>query len=126
MRIVLADDSDSVIDVLAYALKQHGHDVFHAYDGIEALAAIQRHQPAVAIVDLHMPHLDGFGVARAVRSLWGSEAPYLIACSGFDGPMLKKQVYDAGFHQHLTKPFTVAQLLSVISLAPAPTFAAVA
>jgi CheY-like chemotaxis protein len=119
MRIVLADDSDSVIDALAYALKLHGHEVVHAYDGLEALAAIQRHAPQVAIVDLHMPHLDGFGVARAVKSLWGAEAPYLIACSGFDGPMLKKQVYDAGFHQHLTKPFTVQQLLSVIELAPA-------
>lgn len=118
MRIVLADDSDSVIDALAYALKLHGHEVFHAYDGVEALAAIQRHDPAVAIVDLNMPHLDGFGVARAVRSLWGRDAPYLIACSGFDGPMLKNQVFDAGFQQHLTKPFTIAQLLAVIRLAP--------
>ena len=118
MRIVLADDSDSVIDVLAYALKQYGHEVYHAYDGIEALAAIQEHLPAVAIVDLNMPHLDGIGVARAVRSLWGADAPYLIACSGFDGPKLKKQVFDAGFQQHLTKPFTVQQLLAVIALAP--------
>ena len=119
MRIVLADDSDSVIDVLGYALKLHGHQVFHAYDGIEALAAIQRHAPEVAIVDLHMPHLDGFGVARAVRSLWGPEAPYMIACSGFDGPELKKQVFDAGYQQHLTKPIALSQLLAVIALAPA-------
>ena len=118
MRIVLADDSDSIIDALGYALKLHGHQVFHAYDGVEALAAIQRHTPEVAIIDLHMPHLDGFGVARAVRSLWGADPPYMIACSGFDGPYLKKQVFDAGYQQHFTKPIAVAQLLAVIALAP--------
>ena len=115
MKILIADDSDDVVFSLQLALHRLGHVAIGASDGAEALEAIERHHPDVAILDLDMPYVDGYGVALALRGQ-PDRRPHLIAYSGFGSPKEKALAFDVGFDQHVTKPVTIEQLAAVVEL----------
>jgi CheY-like chemotaxis protein len=80
-RIVVADDNRDSADSIAVLLRMSGHEVTVAYDGLRALAQIRTLRPHAAILDLRMPQLDGFQVARSARAE-GLRSLTLIALSG--------------------------------------------
>jgi DNA-binding response OmpR family regulator len=102
-RVVVADDNPSMTMALRMVLEMWGWDVVVAHDGVSAVAAVRKTRPAVALIDIGLPGLDGLEVARLVRA--GSVVPRrLVALSGFGDEQDRRRSYEAGFDSHLVKP----------------------
>ncbi|MEJ0034720.1 MAG: response regulator [Gammaproteobacteria bacterium] len=102
-RVLIADDNPDVADSLAMLLEMEGHTVTVANDGTAALAAIETVRPAVALLDIGMPGLDGYEVARRARAMLQDKI-VLVAITGWGQQSDKTRASAAGFDHHLTKP----------------------
>lgn len=114
LRVVVADDNRDAADTLADFLRLEGHEVGVAYDGEQALQQYEALQPGVVLLDIGMPRLDGYEVARRIRALplkEGASAPMLIALTGWGQASDKAEAEAAGFDRHLTKPVDPDELL---------------
>jgi two-component system CheB/CheR fusion protein len=103
LRIVLVEDSPDICDTLADLLRLEGHVVLCENEGVRGAAMIVQSCPDVAIVDVGLPGLDGYGVARAVRAARGSRVR-LIALTGYGRREDRLSAAEAGFDRHLVKP----------------------
>ncbi|HZO21995.1 MAG TPA: ATP-binding protein, partial [Steroidobacteraceae bacterium] len=103
-RILVVDDNIDAAETLATMLAYSGHDVRVANGGREALAAAREFAPGVMILDLGMPEMDGYAVARAVRADAQLASILLIALSGYGQPDDRRRTAAAGFDAHLVKP----------------------
>ena len=104
LRIVVVDDNHDAADALAMLLGCLGADVIVAYDGAGALESIRARRPRLAIVDLGMPVIDGFELARRVRSDRRLDGVTLAALSGWGQEHDRARSREAGFDHHLVKP----------------------
>jgi CheY-like chemotaxis protein len=104
VRVVVADDNADAADSLAALLRAVGHEVRVAHDGQEALDVARSFRPAVALLDIGMPGLNGYEVAKRIRSEpWGGGV-LLIAVTGWGQQEDRRRAFEAGFDGHLTKP----------------------
>ena len=103
LRVLVADDNRDAADSLARLLSLYGHDVRVAYDGAQALELAGEWRPAVAILDIGMPLVDGYEAARRLRAKHG-RAIALIASTGWGQEADRQRAAQAGFDRHLTKP----------------------
>ena len=104
--------------MLAALLRHYGHEVLAVADnGREALELIGRLRPSVAILDIGLPQLDGYQVARRIRQELGQEI-YLIALTGYGRDEDHAQVIQSGFNHHLVKPVMIGQLDEVLRKLP--------
>jgi len=103
-RILVVDDNVDAAESLGTMLAYSGHDVRVAHGGVEALTAAREFAPNVMILDLGMPEMDGYAVARAVRSDPKIASTRLIALSGYGQPDDRRRTADVGFDEHLVKP----------------------
>jgi CheY-like chemotaxis protein len=103
-KIVVADDNRDSADTLAVLLELEGHDVRIARDGAQALNAIMFFRPHVALLDIAMPGMDGYEVARRVRAARLPEPVTLVALTGYGQIQDKVRAMAAGFDHHLLKP----------------------
>jgi two-component system CheB/CheR fusion protein len=101
-RVVVVEDQDDARQMLSMLLESRGLEVATAADGIEGVALIERMRPDLALVDLGLPRLDGYDVARRVRASNGEI--YLVALTGYGQDTDVRAAMDAGFDEHLTKP----------------------
>src|SRR5437762_4850862 len=108
-RILVVEDDEAIADVLRRTLRQEGHEVRSAADGVEALALFRSFVPDVVILDLGLPKLDGAEVLRRLRR--ESDVPILIltARSELDD---RVEGLDAGADDYLVKPFERRELLA--------------
>jgi CheY-like chemotaxis protein len=97
-----------------------GHEVTVVRDGREALTTINAVRPEIALLDIGMPELDGYEVARQVRQNTLGRAVTLIAVTGWGQDRDKARALGAGFNHHLTKPIEPTQLLDLIRSGDAP------
>jgi PAS domain S-box-containing protein len=114
-RVLLADDNKDALDSLAMLLKLAHHDVRVAHNGRAALSVAKAFRPDIALLDIGMPDLDGYGVARALRREPWAAGIRLVALTGWGQEEDKQRASDAGFDHHLTKPVdpkTLERLLS--------------
>jgi CheY-like chemotaxis protein len=112
--VLLADDNVDAMEVLAEVLRMAGHEVHLATEGTTAAAMAARLQPRVLVLDIGMPGLNGYEVARQVRAQpWGRTA-LLVAATGWGQEEDRRKAQAAGFDLHLTKPFSPQQLLEAI------------
>jgi PAS domain S-box-containing protein len=119
-RILVADDNQDAADSLAMILEMGGHDVRVAHDGRAALSIAQTFHPDTALLDIGMPQLNGYEVARALRQEpWGAGIT-LIALTGWGQESDRQKAIDAGFDRHLTKPIDPDALESLMSEATWP------
>lgn len=110
LRLVVADDNRDSADTLTTLLRLLGHRVSTAYDGADALEQLAEIRPDAAFLDLGMPRVDGYAVARTVREApWGHDI-VLIAVTGWGQDQDKTRSAAAGFNHHLVKPLTVETL----------------
>lgn len=117
-RILVADDFPQSAAILARLLRQDGNEVHIAQDGIEAVETAAEFRPDVAVLDLAMPKLDGFDVARMIREQpWGKHI-FLIALSGWGQQLDRQRTKDAGFNAHLTKPAKYETLMEILNHLP--------
>jgi signal transduction histidine kinase len=112
--ILLADDNRDAIDALAELLRLSGHVVHTAHDGHEALEAALRLRPDVVILDIGMPGLNGYEVARRIRAEPWAATTFLVAATGWGQDSDRRKADEAGFDLHLTKPFDPEQLLQTV------------
>jgi PAS domain S-box-containing protein len=114
LKIVVADDSRDSVDSLKLLLDLDGHDVHAAHDGEEAFEVAASVQPQVVLLDIGMPKLNGYEVARRIRAQpWGAHVK-LIALTGWGQSQDRKRAADAGFDHHLTKPVDHDAVLSLL------------
>jgi PAS domain S-box-containing protein len=113
-RVLVADDNQDAAESLATLLRMDGHEVTVVYDGKQALAAFSAVQPEVALLDIGMPELSGYEVARKVRQGSLGRAVTLIAVTGWGQDKDKAQALAAGFNHHFTKPIAADRLCDLL------------
>ncbi|KQT14185.1 hypothetical protein ASG30_00950 [Ramlibacter sp. Leaf400] len=112
--VLVADDNADALESLAVLLELDGHQVLKARNGREALELAGRVRPQLAILDIGMPDLSGYEVARQIRQTGWGEAMPLVALTGWGQPADARRAQEAGFSQHLTKPVPPAVLGEII------------
>jgi len=117
-RILIADDNRDAADTLAEILRMEGHEVRLAHDGPAALAAFAAFHPDVMLLDIGMPGLSGYEVARKVRETDPASDMILIAITGWGQENDKEQALSAGFDYHLTKPVDLQRMSELIQRKP--------
>ena len=113
-RVLIADDNRDAADSISMLLQMAGHEVTVAYDGQQALENIETLRPEVALLDIGMPGLDGFEVARRVRLDIRIRNTLLIAVTGWGQASDKARALAAGFDLHFTKPVEPATLIELL------------
>ena len=116
-RILIVEDSRDSRDMLRFLLERAGHEVHEAEDGRAGLEAILKLRPDVALVDVGLPGLDGYEVARRVRCDEAGRSVCLVALTGYGRPEDQRRSQEAGFDAHLVKPVDPVRLAGAISAA---------
>ena len=114
-RILVADDNRDLVEAVAQLLRRRGHEVCVAGDGPAALAAAQTFRPEVVFLDIELPVLSGYEVARRLRQQPGLENVLLVATTGHAEEEVRYRAHDAGFDAHLAKPFRVDAVLRFLA-----------
>ena len=114
-RIVLIDDSDDLRESMKEYLEDLGHEVSTAANGLDGVETVLRVLPDVALVDVGLPGIDGYEVARQVRSAPEGSSLYLVALTGYGGAEATHRALNAGFDLHLTKPVNIQRLQEVVT-----------
>jgi signal transduction histidine kinase/ActR/RegA family two-component response regulator len=115
LRVVLVEDNDDARETLRALLELMGNEVEEAVDGLEGLDRIFRVRPDVALIDIGLPKLDGYEVARQVRAATVGAAPLLVAMTGYGQPEDRHRALEAGFDVHMVKPVSVRELAKVFA-----------
>jgi PAS domain S-box-containing protein len=114
-RVLIVDDNRDSADSLAMLFEITGNKAFLAYDGVEALEAIEKHRPEVVLLDIGLPKLDGHEVCRRIREkAWGRDI-VIIALTGWGQEDDRRKSEQAGFNGHLVKPVDYDRLLSLLA-----------
>ncbi len=113
-RVLIADDNADFANSLSSLITGAGHEVRVAYDGAEALAAASRFHPDVAFLDIGMPRIHGYEVARQLRELPGMSACTLVAVTGWGQEDDRRRAREAGFDRHLVKPVDPREIESIL------------
>lgn len=123
MRVLLIDDLDSITFLLSTWLRAHGYETQEVNDSRFALAAAREFHPDVILLDIAMPHLSGYDVARAIRADELMANVPIIAVTAFDSATRRSQARDAGIDHQVTKPCSLPDLLILLGevLNPSPT-----
>jgi PAS domain S-box-containing protein len=109
-RILVVDDNQDAAETLAELLNMLGNEVAVALDGNSAVARAAQFQPDVVLLDIGLPDINGYEVARRVRQLPGIHQPRLIALTGWGQQQDKRLAAEAGFDEHWTKPVDIERL----------------
>jgi two-component system OmpR family response regulator len=111
-RIVVADDSRMILELVVMSLKRDGYEPVTATDGSEALAAIREHRPELVIIDGVMPNGDGYEVCETIRAEQGDWKPHVILLTAADRPVDRERALAAGADELMSKPFSTSELRS--------------
>jgi signal transduction histidine kinase/ActR/RegA family two-component response regulator len=118
-RIVLVEDNADNRSMFRALLEMWGHPVEEAADGPAGLEKVGACDPEVAIVDIDLPGLSGYDLARAVRRTRPDRRPFLVALTGYGQPDDRRRALEAGFDAHLVKPVDLKELERVLDRVPA-------
>lgn len=114
LRILVVDDNADTALTEATLLALSGHEVEAAQDGPSALEIADRLQPDVVVLDINMPFMNGWEVARLIKSQNGTKKPFIIAVSGYCDEEAIRQSQEAGIDLHVPKPMDPGILMAVI------------
>jgi CheY-like chemotaxis protein len=114
-RVLIVEDNDDMRQMLHETLVFSGHDVREAPDGASGLALAAEALPDVALIDIGLPDVDGYEVARRLRAAPGGRRMGLIAITGYGQAEDQRRAYEAGFDAHLTKPVAPERLKQVMA-----------
>jgi CheY-like chemotaxis protein/two-component sensor histidine kinase len=112
-RVLIVEDNDDVRAMLRSALALAGHEILEAADGLVGIEQAAASRPDVALIDLGLPHLDGYETARRIRARVGAPM-MLIALTGYGQAEDRERALAAGFDAHLTKPVSIEDLTAII------------
>ena len=115
VRILVVDDNQDAAETLAMALELYGNKVMVASSATQALEVAPGFGPAVALLDIGLPDLNGYELARRLRQLPGGSSTTLIAATGWGQQKDRERAFEAGFDHHLTKPIDVEVLRGLLA-----------
>jgi PAS domain S-box-containing protein len=121
LRVLVVDDNRDAAESLALLLRLRGHEVRQAHDGFEALAAATAFHPDAVLLDIGLPGLNGYDVARRMRQEQWSRRALLIAVTGWGQEGDKQRSREAGIDHHFTKPVDVGRLAELFESVDAKT-----
>jgi CheY-like chemotaxis protein len=113
-RILIADDNRDAAESLSLLLQIEGHEVQVVHDGLKAVVALADFRPEVALLDIGMPGLNGYEVARVARQNSLGRGPTLVALTGWGQDRDKAQALAAGFDHHFTKPVEINRINEIL------------
>jgi len=114
MKVLVADDDPAIVSALVEILRDEGHEATGVHDGRAALAAARAGDPDVALLDIAMPGMNGYDVAREIRSR-EDRRPMLIAITASGSASDRMLSTLAGFDHHLSKPFGARAIAGLIT-----------
>jgi CheY-like chemotaxis protein len=114
-RVLVADDDKDAVLSLTMLLREEGYAVRGVHRGSEVLQAVFNFAPDVVLLDIGMPQMSGYDVARTLRERYGSARPALIAVTGRSGKTDRQQALAAGFEHHVAKPYEPHALLALLA-----------
>jgi CheY-like chemotaxis protein len=114
-RVLLADDHKDTVESLAMLLELAGYEICTVEDGQSTLEAIRTFRPDVVLLDIGMPNLDGYEVARLVRADETHNQLWLVALTGYGREQDRRLAKEAGFDHHLVKPVTFDALRTLLA-----------
>jgi PAS domain S-box-containing protein len=112
-RILVVDDNEDAANMLADALRDFGHDVRIAHDGPSSLRLVETFTPTMCLIDIGLPVMDGYELARRLRELPSLRNASLVAVTGYGDRWAVERSAEAGFGAHLTKPIELETLKRV-------------
>jgi CheY-like chemotaxis protein len=112
LRILVIDDNHDAADSLCLLLRSMGHEARAVYDGPAGIAALQDFPADVVMLDIGMPVMSGYEVARAMRT--DSTRPVIVAVTGWGHDAAKRQARESGFDHHLVKPVSESELAELL------------
>jgi signal transduction histidine kinase/CheY-like chemotaxis protein len=118
VRVLVVDDNIDAAEMLAEALRIHGHVVGVAHDGPTALALAGELHPDLALLDIGLPVMDGFDLAQRLKLSLAPHAPKFVAITGYGQPSDRVRSRQAGFDEHLVKPVDLARLNAIVRSVP--------
>jgi CheY-like chemotaxis protein len=114
-RVLVVDDNHDAAATMAKVLRLMGNECQTAHDGLAALEVAAQFRPDVILLDIGMPHLDGYDTARRIRQQAWGQGVLLIALTGWGQDHDRQKSHDAGFDQHVVKPIGPAALRQLLA-----------
>ena len=119
-RVLIVDDNRDLAESAAVLLRASGHDVRTAYDGVSAVATATEYRPDVVLLDIGLPGISGYEVARQLRASESQRAMLLVAVTGYGQDTDRQRAREAGFDHHIVKPLEPATLEKIVESSSAP------
>jgi two-component system, OmpR family, response regulator len=122
-RVLIVDDHQPTASGLARLIRVLGHEVQIAHDGPAALDGVESYQPDLVLLDIGLPHMDGYEVVRQMRARATLQNVTVVALTGYGADSDRERARQAGFDHHLVKPVNfqaIAALFEPPTLAPGP------
>ncbi len=123
-RVLIAEDHSDSRESLRLLLEASGHRVAVARNGDEAVELALADPPEIALVDIGLPGLDGYDVAREIRAADSTDAVYLVALTGYGQPLDRRRALESGFNEHFVKPLNREKLLRLMASVEGPGYTA--
>ncbi len=117
LRILVVDDNADTVLSFSILLRASGHEVFTANDGLAAVRVASEQRPNVVLLDIGLPGLNGYEVARRIRQQPGGDDVVLIALTGYGQDTDRQLSSEAGFNHHLVKPARLEQVKEILAAA---------
>ena len=114
LRILLAEDGGDCAESMALLLRLYGHEVEVARDGPAAVAKAQAYQPDVLLLDIGLPGMDGYHVAKRLKENNAKKRPFIIAVTGFGMEADRRRSAESGIDVHWVKPVDPEQLQALL------------
>ncbi|MBL7818166.1 MAG: response regulator [Saprospiraceae bacterium] len=114
-RILLVDDEPNILIALEFLFEQEGYLVQKAFDGVQALDKLTSFNPNIIVLDVMMPGLDGFEVAKRIRMMDGFDDVRIIFLTAKGTQQDKRNGYGSGGEVYLTKPFDNEELVRTVN-----------
>ena len=112
--ILIADDSRTIVSMVASRLERSGYEVLTTANGEDALSLATERLPALVILDVEMPKLDGYEVTRRLRANEATSALPIVLLTSHDDEAALAKGYEAGANEYITKPFSPQDLVTAI------------
>jgi CheY-like chemotaxis protein len=110
-RVLVVDDNEDAANTLGVLLESAGYQVQTCFDGLSALAAADRFEPDACVLDINMPGMDGYELARRLREKATDHPPVLATVTAYEDYSHLTKAADAGFDLHFTKPADPGEVL---------------
>jgi CheY-like chemotaxis protein len=115
LRVLVVDDNVDTVTTLALLVQESGHDVRTVYDGSSVLETALDYRPNVVLLDIGLPGLNGFEVAKQLRRQPALQNVVLVAMTGYGQESDRQRSQEAGFDHHLVKPGDFGKVLQILA-----------